>query len=210
MSSGGRPRRGLPSWAEQGKYTTTGQRSDKVHFNIQAELRVARVVLRGGKTVSIPTRVTKVSRIVARSSVVLLSVLAGCAATPDQFRQMCLEHKPIGASAGRVAEGVAGNVLTLGVLASVNNTRIYADCATILGDDQLRQSCPDRVALCEQFFAEQKARAEATRVNVTQINEQTGSPPLPSPLSLTPPLTLPPPQNINCMDTSIGINCHPY
>lgn len=118
---------------------------------------------------------------------------AGCFATPEQAREHCLEHAPIDTSAATVTENIAGNVLTLGVLGRVNEGRLVADCATILGDEQLKQSCPDRVVLCEQFLAERKARAGATRVNVTQVNRTALPPSLP--------------QNVNCVDTGVGVNC---
>jgi hypothetical protein len=97
-------------------------------------------------------------------------LLSGCvASTPDGAREQCLAHEaPHAAGAGQTAETVAGAFLTLGINVAVNNSRTMADCSEILGDETLRQSCPARVTWCEQYFAERRNAAGATRIQVRQ------------------------------------------
>jgi hypothetical protein len=128
-----------------------------------------------------------------------VTLFTGCAATPDEVRQQCLAHDvPHPMSAGQVAGTVAGAVLTLGMSApiqkAVNEGRTTADCSEILGDETLKDSCPAYVTYCEQYFAERRNAAGATKVAITN-NAVNAMPATQQPV------------HTNCVGTGYGINC---
>ncbi len=125
-----------------------------------------------------------------RRIVVTLAILAtGCAATPDQFRQKCLAHAvPTPSTAMQVGDTLA-RPFTLGIVDSVNDSRIYADCSMLLSDETLKESCPGYVTACEQYFAERTNAAGASKVIIN--NESS-----PRHAIFT-----------NCTDTGVGVNC---
>ena len=91
-------------------------------------------------------------------------LMTGCAATPDQFRQKCLAHAVLNPSAAMAVEDTLARPFTLGIVDSVNKSRIYADCSMLLSDDTLKKSCPGYVPACEQYFAERANAAGASKV----------------------------------------------
>jgi hypothetical protein len=97
-----------------------------------------------------------------------------------------------------VAETVTGAVLTLGISASiqktVNDGRATADCSEILGDENLKESCPALVTWSEQYFAERRNAAGASKV---VINNQ-----------LSPPAEFArPPTFTDCTGFGNSVNC---
>ena len=124
-----------------------------------------------------------------RIVVALAILLTGCAATPDQFRQKCLAHAVPNPSTAMEVEDTLARPFTLGIVDSVNESRIYADCSMLLSDETLKESCPGYVPACEQYFAERTNAAGASKVIIN--NE---SPP--SRATFT-----------NCTGTGDGVNC---
>jgi hypothetical protein len=105
---------------------------------------------------------------------IALLLVSGCASTPEEVRERCLAHDvPQPPNAERIAGAVAGAVLTLGISGAVDQSRTMADCSEILGDESLKESCPAYVAWCEQYFAERRNAAGASKV---VINNQLSPP----------------------------------
>ena len=76
-----------------------------------------------------------------RRIVVALAILVtGCAATPEQFRQKCLAHAVPNPSAAMEVGDTLARPFTLGIVDSVNESRIYADCSMLLSDETLKES----------------------------------------------------------------------
>lgn len=125
-----------------------------------------------------------------RRIVVALAILVtGCAATPTQIRQKCLAHEAPHPSTALQVGNTLGSAFTMGIVGDVNANRMYADCSMILGDEELKASCPAYVVACDQYFAERRSAAGASKLIIN--NE---SPP--------PRTTL-----TNCTDTGLGVNC---
>jgi hypothetical protein len=100
----------------------------------------------------------------------LLLIAAGCAATPDEVRQKCLAHEvPHPSTAAEIGMDLGGR-FSFGIANNVNASRAIADCSMILGDEELKKSCPAYVVACEQYFAERQNAAGASRVTVNQVN----------------------------------------
>ena len=106
------------------------------------------------------------------------------------MREKCLAHEAPRSSTALQVGNTLGSDFTMGIVGNVNANRMYADCDMILGDEELKGSCPAYVVACEQYFAERRYAAGASKVIIH--NERAASPP---------------PTITNCTQLGSGLNC---